>query len=135
MLPARCASCRPRYPTVCEGQSKYSDWFLLILLSALAFWILGRPLVGQQYPPPAPAAPIRSTRQTYNTWIFEAQTDREVHLVWRNRYFRGWTASVRSLGEGAREAAAAPVAPAFGGLMAARIPAGHPEVTFRFAPP
>ena len=76
---------------------------------------------------------MRRTVAKYSDWFLLIH--REVHLVWRNRYFRGWTASVRSLGEGARETAAAPVAPAFGGLMAARIPAGHSEVTFRFAPP
>jgi hypothetical protein len=78
---------------------------------------------------------IVAKRQTYNTRTFETQTDREVDLVWRNRFFRGWTASVRPLGEGARETAAAPVARAFGELMAARIPPGRSEVTFRFAPP
>jgi hypothetical protein len=86
-------------------------------------------------PAPAPGASVQSKRQTYNTRTFEAQTDREVYLVWRNRFFGGWTASVRPLGEGARETATAPVARAFGELMAARIPPGRSEVTFRFAPP
>jgi hypothetical protein len=85
-------------------------------------------------PAPAPGASIQSRRQTYNTQVFETQTEREVDLVWRNRFFSGWTASVRPLGEGARETSAAPVTRAFGELMAARIPAGHSEVTFRFAP-
>jgi hypothetical protein len=85
-------------------------------------------------PEPAPGASIQSKRQTYNTRIFETQTDREVYLVWRNRFFKGWTASIRPLGEGG-ETAAAPVVRAFGELMAARIPPGRSEVTFRFAPP
>jgi hypothetical protein len=81
----------------------------------------------------APGASVQSRRQTYNTRTFEAQTDREVYLVWRNRFFSGWTASVRPLGEGGKTAAV-PLVRAFGELMAARIPPGRSEVTFRFAP-
>jgi hypothetical protein len=77
--------------------------------------------------------PIESIQLTYNSATIQVNTDRDTHLLWRNRFFPGWSASVRAVGaDHARTNA--PVRRAFGMFMAVAVPAGRHEIVFRFAP-
>jgi uncharacterized membrane protein YfhO len=83
---------------------------------------------------------IKAVHGTYNSFLFETETDREMYLFLRNSFFPGWSASIRRLGEDGSAAGGGsnwvetPVHKAFWMFMAVRVPAGKSEVLFHFAP-
>ncbi len=69
---------------------------------------------------------IRITRETYRSLFLRATVPKESLLFWRDAYFPYWSASVNRQ--------PVPIAKAFGGFKAIKIPAGASEVEFRFTP-